>query len=73
MPSGTAPGPNAEAAEALADEWMSGVNAETWFAVSPGPCTTLCQLIAVEGVELNGVHLLPDRIIRLPGGLLSGL
>ena len=32
--------PHDEAAEALADEWMSGVIAETWFAVSPGPCTT---------------------------------
>ena len=29
--------PHAEAAEALADKWMSGVIAETWFAVSQDP------------------------------------
>jgi len=60
--------PDREAAEALADEWMSVVIPETWYSVSPARLHNQCELISdwIDG-ELTciAIAMLPDWVTWL--------
>ena len=57
--------PDRETAEALADEWMSGVIPETRFSVSPARLRHQCELIgdwADDELTRMAIALLPDWV-----------
>jgi hypothetical protein len=57
--------PDREAAEALADEWMSGVVPETWYLVSPARLHHQCELIADwvdDELTRTAMALFPDWV-----------
>jgi hypothetical protein len=57
--------PDREAAEALTDEWMSGVIPETWFCVSPARLHHQCELISDwvdDELTCKAIALLPDWV-----------
>jgi hypothetical protein len=57
--------PDREAAEALADEWMSGVIPETRFSVSPSRLNHQCELIsdwADDDLIRVAIALLPEWV-----------
>ena len=57
--------PDREAAEALADEWMSGVIPETWYSVSPARLHHQCELIddwIDDELTRTAIALFPDWV-----------
>jgi hypothetical protein len=60
--------PDREVAEALADEWMSGVIPETRFSVSPNRLHNQCELISDwidDELTHTAIALLPDWVTWL--------